>query len=222
MKLPFTLGLRRQCEPVRRLRSSHSICSTPLQWGSCATDEAGKQCDVLGKKDLLFRRGFACQALCCHWFLITHHEINAHLYFSAPRKAKRNTTQGWSDKSRWVEVWNCLVSRPHFTFSSRCAPVQWQLRDPRLIVRWCTVLQEFSKLQTHTAGVCALAIGTSPHSDRHPPFCSNPFYTSSPDDKSHFPYRHSEKERCEKQLKRRWWVEHLSPSHCSPSRIYCM
>lgn len=51
--------------------------------------------------------------------------------------------------------------------------------------------------------VCALAIGTSTHSDSHLPFSSNPFYTSSPDDKSYFPYRHSEKELGEKQLKTR-------------------
>lgn len=52
-----------------------------------------------------------------------------------------------------------------------------------------------------TPAVCALAIGTSTHADRHLPFCFNPFYTSSPDDKSYFPYRHSEKEPGEKQLK---------------------
>lgn len=51
--------------------------------------------------------------------------------------------------------------------------------------------------------VCALAIGTSTQSDRHLPFSSNPFYTSSPDDKSYFPYRHSEKELGKKQLKER-------------------
>lgn len=51
--------------------------------------------------------------------------------------------------------------------------------------------------------VCALAIGTRAHSDRHLPFSSNPFYTSSPDDKSYFPYRDIEEELGEKQLKTR-------------------
>lgn len=72
------------------------------------------------------------------------------------------------------------------------------------------------KSQTHCCSVSALAIGTSTHGDRHLPFSSNPFYTSSPDDKSYFPYRHSEKELGEKQLKKCQWVEHLSPISLFP------
>lgn len=50
-KLPFTwLRLHIQCEPVEMFRRSHGICSTPLQWGLCATDEAGKRYNVLGGK----------------------------------------------------------------------------------------------------------------------------------------------------------------------------
>lgn len=128
--------------------------------------------------------------------------------------------QGWTDKARWGEVWFSLASRPRFTFCSRCAVAVKGLVADRAVM-YCTggVLKAPDAC---CCSVCALAIGTSTHSDRHLPFCSNPFYTSSPDDKSYFPYRHSEKERGEKQLKRRWWVEHLSPSHCFQSRMYCI
>lgn len=83
------------------------------------------------------------------------------------------------------------------------ARVRWQLRDSRAdhAVMHCT--RGVLKAPDTCCSVCALAIGTNTHSDRHPPFSSNPFYTSSPDDESYFPYRHSEKELGEKQLKRR-------------------
>lgn len=67
-----------------------------------------------------------------------------------------------------------------------------------LAVMYCA--RGLLKFPDACCSVCALAIGTGTHSDRHLPSSSNPFYTSSPDDKRYFPFRHSEKELGGKQL----------------------
>lgn len=58
------------------------------------------------------------------------------------------------------------------------------------MVQWCTPLLRAPDMLQHIV----LAIGTSTHSDGHLRSPCYAFYTSSPDDKSHFPYRRSGKE----------------------------
>lgn len=87
-----------------------------------------------------------------------------------------------------------------FRLTCPCAVVVKGLVADRAVM-YCT--RGDLKAPDTCCSVCALAIGTSTQSDRHLPFSSNPFYTSSPDDKSYFPYRHSEKELGKKQLKER-------------------
>lgn len=206
--LIFNLGLRlhRQCDPVRSLlfRCLHTVASAQwlLRWGLCSTDEAGKQRNVLGK-ELLFQRRFASWAPCCLCFLST-----LHCY-----KAKRNTTRlNWQGEVRESTVQFSFMAALYI-LTCPCAVVVKGLAAD-LAVMFCA--RGVLEAPDTCCSVCALAIGTSTHSDRHLPSSSNPFYSSSPDDKSYFPYRHSEKELGEKQLKTRWWVEHLSPSHFFP------
>lgn len=205
--------MHRPCEPVKNLVfiCSLSICSPPLRRGLCCTDEAGKQCDVLGKQ-LLFQWRFAKRGSCCLWFLIIHHEINTHLYFSATRP-KRNTTR---------LHWQGEILESMIQCSFMALLYIFQLMYPCAAVVNRAALHWTQRAPGTCCSVCAFAIGTRTHSDRHLPFCYNPFYTSSPDDKSYFPYRHSQKELGEKQLIMCRWVEYLSPSYCFPSRMYCI
>ncbi|CAB1452706.1 unnamed protein product [Pleuronectes platessa] len=69
------------------------------------------------------------------------------------------------------------TTNPLFTVVNRAAVVHWTGGAPGT-----------------GCNLCMVAIGRGSHSDRHLPFSANPFRTSSQDDKSYSPYRHSENE----------------------------
>lgn len=140
------------------------------------------------------------------------HEINTHLYFFCTATRPRDIKVELSRQVRWERHAAQLHGRAlHFPAGVCAAVVRGLPADIAVMYS-----RSSRKPQTHCCSVSALAIGTSTHGDRHLPFSSNPFYTSSPDDKSYFPYRHSEKELGEKQLKKCQWVEHLSPISLFP------
>lgn len=194
--------LHGQHKPVKCLlfRRSRGICSVPRRWGLCSTDEVN---NAMSLEKNYFNDGLSagCHAVFAFnyapWWK-THPCLFLHCY-----KVKGNDTRlEWRGKVRdsAVQVSFMVVLYVFHLMCGRCAVVVKWLAVDLAVMCWA---QGVLKTLDTCRSVCALAIGTSTHSDRHLPSSSNPFHTSSPDDKSYFPYRHSEKELGGKQLKAR-------------------